>query len=55
MFFYSNSVNACLPSISVDRHFSFPYFEKCGDIVPLFVVTSICGRGDTKINVVTMW
>ena len=31
----------------------FPYFEKCGNIVPLCVVTSICGRGGTKINVVT--
>ena len=30
MFFYSNPINACLPSVSVDRHFSFPYFEKCG-------------------------
>lgn len=36
MFFYSNSVNACLPSVSVDRHFSFPYFEKCGDNVVTF-------------------
>ena len=46
----------CLFTVSVvDRHFSFPYFENCGDIVPLCVVTSICGRGDTKINVVAMW
>ena len=29
--------------------------KKCGNIVPLCVVTSICGRGGTKINVVTMW
>ncbi len=39
--FYSNSVNACLSFVSVDRHFSFPYFEKCGDIVPLCVVTTL--------------
>jgi len=31
MFFYSNPVNACLPSASVDGHFLFPYFENCGD------------------------
>jgi hypothetical protein len=41
MFFYSNPVNACLPSASVDGHFSSPYFENCGDIVPLFVVTTL--------------
>ena len=29
MFFYSNPVNACLPSASVDGHFLFPYFENC--------------------------
>lgn len=32
----------CLFTVSVvDRHFSFPYFENCGDIVPLFVVTTL--------------
>ena len=41
MSFFSNSVNVCLPSVSIDRHFSFPYFEKCGDIVPLCVVTTL--------------
>ena len=56
MFFFSNSVNACLPSASVDRHFLFPNFENCGDIVPLCVVTTLF-RVVTRIkcgdNVVT--
>lgn len=47
MFFYSNPVNACLPSASVDGHFLFPYFENCGDN------NLLCGN--KKINVVTMW
>ncbi len=34
-----NSFNACLPSASVDGHFLFPYFENCGDIMHLYVVT----------------
>ena len=56
MFFFSNSVNACLPFVSVDRHFSFPYFENCGDIVPLCVVTtlfSVVTRTKCGDNVVT--
>ena len=39
----------CLFTVSVvDRHFSFPYFENCGDIMPLCVVTSIHRRGEIK-------
>jgi len=38
----------CLFTVSVvDRHFSFPYFENCGD--------NFISRGDKKTNVVTMW
>jgi hypothetical protein len=51
--FCLNPVNAYLPLVSVDGHFSFPYFENCGDIVLLCVATSICRRGDKKINVET--
>ena len=39
----------CLFAVdTVDGHFSFPYFENCGDIVPLCVVTSIRRSGNIK-------
>lgn len=42
-------LHKCLFAVSaVDVHFSFPYFENCGNIVPLCVVTSIRRRGDIK-------
>lgn len=53
MFFYSNPVNACLPSASVDGHFLFPYFENC--VVTTLFRAYFISRVDKKINVVTMW
>ena len=39
----------CLFAVgAVDGHFSFPYFENCGDIMPLCVVTNIHRRGEIK-------
>ena len=46
----------CLFTVSVvDGHFLFPYFENCGDIVPLCVVTTLFSGVIRKINVVTKW
>lgn len=42
-------LHECLFAVgAVDGHFSFPYFENCGDIVPLCVVANIYRRGDIK-------
>lgn len=44
-----SKLRKCLFAVgAVDGHFSFPYFEKCGNIAPLCVVTSIHRRGEIK-------
>ena len=55
MFFYSNSVNACLPSVSVDRYlYLMLEIMRINQKSPAFLQGFLCGAtrnrtGDTRI------